>query len=108
MSIFEERERAMEQAFINAEEARYRALALRNRMIGEWAAERLGLKGSEYEAYVDEIASSTTAAKMDEPLVAKIRTDLTSHGIANADAQVRAKMTELLTEATQRLSARKG
>jgi hypothetical protein len=106
MSIFDDRERAFEQAFINRQEAQFRALALRNRLLGEWAAQQIGLRGSACEAYVDDIASRATFAPVDEPLIAKMHSDLEAHGIAGAEALVRAKMSEFLTQATDRLHAR--
>ncbi len=105
MDIFEEREKAFEKAFVRQQEAQFRALALRNRMLGEWAAQRMGMSGRDSEEYVDSVASSATFAPVDEPLIEKMRSNFEAHGIIGADALVRAKMSEFLIEANQRLSA---
>jgi hypothetical protein len=55
MSLFNDRERAFEQMFVHDEEARFRALAKRNRLLGQWAASQLGLTGEAADAYVREI-----------------------------------------------------
>jgi len=105
MSLFEERERAFEQAFIRQQETQFRAVALRNRLLGEWAAQRIGLKGRDGDAYVDEIVASATFAAVDEPLMAKIGSDFDARGIVCDEALIRAKMAEFLSQATQRLQA---
>lgn len=107
MSLFQDRERAFEQAFVNNEEARFRALALRNRMLGEWAGGRLGLKGAAFADYVHDIATGgIAAAAVDEGLVERIGEDLAGHGVADAHALVRAKMAELLSAAMHKLHVR--
>jgi hypothetical protein len=105
MDIFEEREKAFEKAFVHQQETQFRALALRNRMLGEWAAQQMGLRGRDCEAFVDSVASSATFTPVDEPLIERIRNDFEAHGVTGAGALVRTKMSEFLIEANQRLSA---
>lgn len=99
MTLFDERERAFEQMFVHDEEARFRALAKRNKLLGQWAAERLGLRGPEADSYAQGIGRSVVAAVVDESLVAKIRTDFEAHGIAASEEQIREKMSDLMTTA---------
>ncbi len=99
MTLFNDRERAFEQMFVHDEEARFRALARRNKLLGQWAAEKLGLKGEEANDYVSEIGKSVVAAVVDESLVEKLRTDFEAKDIDQSDDQIREKMAELMAAA---------
>ncbi|MBZ6075911.1 DUF1476 domain-containing protein [Microvirga puerhi] len=99
MTLFEDRERAFEQSFVHDEEARFRALAKRNRLLGQWAAEQLGLKGEKAGAYIDEVSQSVVARVVDETLVAKIQSDFEANAIDIPDDKVREKMSQLMAEA---------
>ncbi len=100
MSLFNDRERAFEQMFVHDEEARFRALAKRNRLLGQWAAAQLGLTGEAADAYVREISRSVVASVVDEPLVEKLRADFEAGGVPISDDQIRMRMSETLAEAT--------
>ncbi|MBF9196933.1 DUF1476 domain-containing protein [Microvirga terrestris] len=99
MTLFENRERAFEQMFVHDEEARFRALARRNKLLGQWAATHLGLAGGKAEAYVSEISGSLVARVVDEGLVEKLRADFEANGVNLSDEQIREKMAELMAVA---------
>ncbi|MGO4387801.1 DUF1476 domain-containing protein [Microvirga sp. 2YAF29] len=99
MTLFQDREQAFEQMFTHDEEARFRALARRNKLLGQWAATQLGLVGQKADAYVSEISQSLVARIVDEALVEKLRTDFEANGINQSDEQIREKMAELMTAA---------
>jgi hypothetical protein len=99
MTLFEARERAFEQMFVHDEEARFRALARRNKLLGQWAATQIGLSGAKADAYVNEISQGLVARVVDEGLVEKLRTDFAAHGINQSDNQIREKMSELMAVA---------
>jgi hypothetical protein len=99
MTLFENRERAFEQMFVHDEEARFRALARRNKLLGQWAATQLGLTGGKADAYVKEISSSLVARVVDESLVDKLRADFEAGGVNQSDDQIREKMSELMAVA---------
>jgi hypothetical protein len=96
MAIFDNCEGALEQMFVNDEEARFRALARRNELLGEWAAEQLGLSRERVSAYIREIRSSVVAAVVDEALVQRIRANFETTGIPWSEDQIREKMAELM------------
>ena len=81
MTLFEARERAFEQMFVHDEEARFRALARRNKLLGQWAATQIGLSGAKADAYVNEISQSLVARVVDEGLVEKLRVDFAANGV---------------------------
>lgn len=99
MTLFQDRERAFEQLFVHDEEARFRALARRNKLLGQWAATQLGLTGGEADAYVSEISGSLVARVVDEGLVDRFRADFEAHGVHQSDDQIREKMSELMAAA---------
>jgi hypothetical protein len=99
MSIFDVREQAFEQMFVHDEEARFRALVLRNKLLGQWAAERIGLSSEKARAYVDEIRTSVVAAVVDERLVEKIVVDFERSGVTVSEEEIREKMAELMARA---------
>jgi hypothetical protein len=99
MTLFENRERAFEQMFVHDEEAQFKALAKRNRLLGQWAAHQLSLTGHRADAYVDEISRSLVARVVDEGLVEKIRADFEADGINQFNEQIREKMAELMAAA---------
>ncbi|MGA0596113.1 DUF1476 domain-containing protein [Enterovirga sp. CN4-39] len=105
MTLFTERERAFENLFARQEELRFRATALRNRLLGQWAATRLGLAGDAAAAYVGSFERSLLSQKSELEVETKLRDDFERAGIAMSEADIHAKMTELLEEAVQRVAA---
>ncbi|WP_262265732.1 DUF1476 domain-containing protein [Microvirga yunnanensis] len=99
MTLFQDRERAFEQMFVHDEEARFRALARRNKLLGQWAATQLGLTGQKADAYVNEISRSLVARVIDEGLVEKLRADFEANGVTQSDEQIRERMSELMAAA---------
>ena len=63
MTTFDRREEGFEKKFAHDEELRFKAMARRNRLLGEWAAEKLGLSGDEAAAY----AKTVVMADFEEP-----------------------------------------
>src|SRR5690349_21480972 len=96
MTLFEDRGRAFEQMFIHDEEARFRALARRNKLLGQWAAAHLGLTGETADSYVNEISQSVVTRVVDESIVEKLRSDFEARGVSQSDDQIREKMSELM------------
>ena len=99
MTMFDERERAFEQMFVHDAEARFRALARRNKLLGEWAVAQLGLSGDRASAYLNGVSRSVVAAVVDESLVEKLSADFAKAGISQSAEQIREKMSSLMTTA---------
>ena len=55
MTQFNDRERAFESKFAHDEEMKFRVLARRNRLLGEWAARKMGLSEAEGESYAKDV-----------------------------------------------------
>lgn len=98
MTTFDEREAAFEKKFAHDEELRFKSMARRNRMLGQWAAERLGKSGEDAEDYSRAVVRANLAGPGDEAVFEKVRADLPA---SISDAEIRAKMVELLAVAVR-------
>ncbi len=77
MTTFDDRENAFERKFALDEELRFRAVARRNKLLGLWAADKLGKSGDEAEAYAKEVVRADFQEAGDRDVFRKIRSDLT-------------------------------
>ena len=102
MTSFDNREKSFEKKFALDEELRFKATARRNRMLGAWAAEKLGLKGADADAYAREVV---LAALEGGGVFAKLRKDFDAKGVVQSDHQIHRHMDELLAQAIAQLKA---
>lgn len=108
MSSFDKREEAFEKKFALDEEQKFKATARRNRKLGAWVAEKLGLSGAEAEAYAKAVVAADFEEAGDDDVFRKVRGDLDAKGMQNvADTEIRAKMETLLAEAAAEVKAGK-
>ena len=102
MSGFEERERAEEARFAHNEERVFKARARRNRLIGLWAAGKLGLAGKAAEDYAGIIAAADLAKPGDEVVIAHLVKDLGPKGVA--EHTIRHELADLMAKALEELA----
>lgn len=100
MSTFDDRENAFENKFAHDAEMQFKAEARRNKLLGLWAAELMGISGDEASAYATEVVKSDFEEAGDEDVFRKVSGDL---GDAASEDDIRAKMTELLSVAKTQL-----
>ena len=105
MTTFDKREEGFEKKFALDEELKFKADARRNKLLGLWAAEKLGLSGDAANAYAKEVV----AADFDSAggAAGKVMVDLTAKGDALTEAELRAKMNELMALAISQVTAGK-
>ena len=103
MSSFDERQKGFEKKFEKDQELQFKAQARRNRLLGLWAAELMGLKGGDADAYAKEVVKEDFVKPGEEDVFDKIMKDLKAKGVTQSDHQVRRKMDELLGVAKQQL-----
>ena len=96
MTNFEDREKGYEQKFAHDEELKFRATARRNKLLGLWAAEQLGLGGDDAQAYAREVIKADLEIPGDDDVFRKIRRDFDAKGIQKSDHQIRSKMVDLM------------
>src|SRR5262245_29012676 len=96
MTTFDKREEGFEKKFAHDEELKFKAEARRNKQLGLWAAEKLGLSGAEADAYAKEVVVSDFESPGDEDVFKKIRADFDAKKIGVSDVELRKQMDELL------------
>ena len=103
MTTFQDRERAEEAKFARDEEMLFRVTARRNRLLGQWAAERMGLTQAEADAYAKSVVQADFEETGDEDVVRKLLGDLTSAGCDVAESEIRTQLHARQIEARRAL-----
>ena len=80
---------------------------IRNKLLGKWAAEKLGLTGQDAEAYSDALLKDTVDPKRRD-VFSKIRKDFDTAGVAQSDEQILSVMTELTIKAGNLMPGMRG
>lgn len=88
MGSFNERERAFESKFAHDEEMKFRIIARRNRLLGEWAARQMGLNEAETESYAKDVVRADFEEAGDHDVIRKVLGDLTTAGIDTSEDAV--------------------
>ena len=105
MTTFDKREEGFEKKYALDEEQKFKAEARRNKLLGLWVAEKLGLSGDEAAAYAREVVAADFEEPGDRDVVHKVTGDLTAKGVAMTEPQIRAKMDELMAQAVIQVKA---
>jgi len=105
MTTFEDREKGYERKFAHDQELKFRATARRNKMLGLWAAEQLGLSGEEAQAYAKEVIKADLEIPGDDDVFRKIRRDFDAKGVQKSDHQIRSKIVDLMGVAISHIEA---
>jgi len=108
MTSFDDREKAYEKKFAHDEELKFKASARRNRLLGRWAAEKLGLTGDDVEPYAKGVVLADLEEPGDEDVFRKIRGDFDNKGIEQSDHQIRRTMEELMVKAVEEIEKERG
>jgi hypothetical protein len=103
MTDFKDRERAEEAKFAHDEEMQFRIIARRNRLLGGWAAEKMGLSAVEAEAYSKAVVQAEFEEAGDEDVIRKLLGDLVSAEVDVSEADIRAAMEAKSVEARRAL-----
>ena len=105
MTTFDKREEGFEKKFALDEEQKFKAEARRNKLLGLWAAEKLGITGDAAAAYAKEVVSADFEEAGDQDVQNKVMKDLTAKGVAVTVPELRAKMDELMAAAIAQVKA---
>jgi hypothetical protein len=103
MTTFNEREKGFEQKYKHDQELQFKVNARRNRLLGMWAAERMGLSGAEAEAYAKQVVQADFDKPGDSDVIAKVTADLTAKGKSVSEIELRKEMDRLLTVAKEQI-----
>jgi hypothetical protein len=105
MTTFDKREEGFEKQFAHDEELKFKATARRDKLLGLWAAEKLGLAGPAAEAYAKAIVLADIEATGDYDVFEKIRKDFDAKDVRLSDHQIRRTMDELMARAINEVKA---
>jgi hypothetical protein len=97
MTTFDDRQKAFEAKFAHDNDLRFRILARRGKLIGLWAAEKLGKSGELAEDYAKSVLLSDLEIPGDDDIIAKLLADLSPLGVGEND--IKAMLAEKLAQA---------
>lgn len=103
MTQFDDRERAFEAKFAHDEEMNFRIVARRNRLVGEWAARKMGLSEEETSAYAKDVVRADFEAAGDDDVIKKLLGDLTTAGVDVEEADIREALAHKTIEARRQI-----
>lgn len=104
MSGINDREKAFENKFAHDEALRFKAEARRNKLLGLWAAEKLGKSGEEADEYAKAVIRSDFEEPGDEDVFRKIRADFDAANVDQSDHQIRRTMDDLMAQAREQVA----
>ena len=105
MTTFDDRKDAFEKKFAHDEELRFKATARRNKLLGLWAAERLGKSGAEAETYAKSVVMADFQEAGEDDVLRKVKADLEANGASQEEAELRRVMTDLMARAIDEVKA---
>ena len=105
MTTFDKREEGFEKKFALDEELRFKANSRRNKLLGLWAAEKMGLSGPNADAYAKEVVVADFEEAGDDDVLRKVRKDFDAKGVALSDQEIRKQMDELMGRAVAEIKA---
>lgn len=99
MTDFDDRKKSFEAKFARDAELQFKVTARRNRLLGEWAAEKLGLTPEERDVYAKSVVAADFEEVGDEDVFRKVYGDLNANDAGVTEADVREAMSEKMAEA---------
>ncbi|MGH6833863.1 MAG: DUF1476 domain-containing protein [Methyloceanibacter sp.] len=105
MASFQDREKGFERKFAHDEELKFKATARRNKLLGLWAAEQMGITGDAAQAYAREVIKADLVEPGEEDVFRKIRGDFDAKGVNQSDHQIRRQMADLMGAAVGQIEA---
>ena len=103
MTTFDDREKGFEAKFTHDQELQFKVMNRRNRLLGEWAADLMGLHGAEAQAYAKEVVAADFDEPGDEDVYKKVSSDFTTRDVDISEHMLRRKMEELIAVAREQI-----
>lgn len=85
MTTFDDRKSAFENKFKHDQDLQFKVNARRNKLVGLWAAEKLGKSGPDVDSYAKEVVSADFDKAGDDDVIEKLEADLKGKGVSRAD-----------------------
>jgi hypothetical protein len=104
MSSFDDREKGFEAKYRHDQETRFKVTARRNKLLGLWAAEQLGLSGAEAEAYAKTVVAADFEKPGDDDVLHKVMADLSAKGVQVSDQALRKRLADFTHIAREQIA----
>jgi hypothetical protein len=104
-TTFDKRKEGFEKQFAHDEELRFKATARRNKLLGLWVAEKIGLSGADADAYAKSVVMADFEEAGDHDVFKKVRKDLDDKKAAASDQEIRTAMVDLMAKAIEQVKA---
>ena len=101
--IFDDREKQFEAKYKHDEELRFKVMVRRDKLVGLWAASKMGLKGAEADAYAKSVIEKNLMKHVEEHLVGMLLTDFKERGLDVSPHRIRRQIEECLEEARKQV-----
>ncbi len=108
MSKFDDREKAFEAKYKLDQERAFKANARRCKLIGLWAAEKMGLSGAEADAYAKDVVAADFEKPGHDDVVEKLLADFSAKGVDISEHLVRVEMDRFYEEAARQIAEEDG
>src|SRR3712207_757791 len=105
MTMFDDRERAFENLFAHEEELRFLTLARRNQLFARWAAEQMGLRGSQLHGYIGSFTKCAVRSEAERALVEQVRSDFIAEGVDTSEHQIASALSAAAAAAARQVRA---
>ena len=105
MTTFDDREKAFEAKYALDQEQEFKAIARRNRMLGLWAAEKMGLSSDSADQYAAAVVRADFEQPGDEDVFRKVAGDFKASGLSVSEGEIRSKIDELASIAREGIRA---
>lgn len=103
MTTFDERESSFEAKFKHDKELQFKVTARRNKLLGLWAANLLGIHGAEAESYAKDVVKSDFASPGDHDVLHKVLGDFQTRKVEMSEHRLRKQMDDLMRVATDQI-----
>jgi hypothetical protein len=101
----DQRKDAAEKKYAHDEEIVFKANARRNKLLGLWAAEKMGKTGADAEAYAKSVIMADFEEAGDDDVFRKVKADLDAANAGQSEHQIRRTMEELMATALEQVKA---
>ena len=102
---FDDRRKGFEEKFRMDQELQFKVLSRRDKLLGMWFGEKLGLSGQPLSDYAGSVIAAAVQKPGDDDVVSKIMTDVARHNIGVTEAEIRTKLAELAQTAKSQIDA---
>lgn len=105
MTTFDNREKGFENKYAHDEATLFKATARRNKLLGAWAAEKLGHTGAAADAYAKEVVMADFEEAGDDDVVRKVVADFATGKVNVLEQEIRTTMDKLMATAVEQIKA---